>query len=65
MEITWSDFEKVEMRVGTIVEVRDFPNARVPAFQLKIDFGEAIGLKNHLHKSPPDIPGKIFLGSKS
>lgn len=45
MEINWSDFEKVEMRVGTIVEVKDFPKARVPAYQIKIDFGPGIGLK--------------------
>jgi len=42
--ITWSDFEKVEMRVGTIVDVNDFPEARKPAFKLTIDFGEAIGV---------------------
>ena len=45
MEISWSDFEKVEMRVGTIVEVKDFPKARIPAYQLKIDFGTEIGLR--------------------
>jgi len=38
--ITWNDFEKVEMRVGTIIEVNDFPKARKPAYKLKIDFGE-------------------------
>ena len=37
--ITWQDFEKVEMRVGTILEAADFPEARNPAYQLKIDFG--------------------------
>ena len=44
MAISWDDFEKVEMRTGTIVEVNDFPTARKPAYQLVIDFG-SIGLK--------------------
>ena len=43
--ITWNDFEKVEMRVGTILDAKDFPEARKPAYQLIIDFGEAIGIK--------------------
>ena len=43
--ITWADFEKVEMRVGTIEEVNDFPEARKPAFQLTIDFGAVIGIR--------------------
>jgi len=42
--ISWSDFEKVELRVGTILEVQDFPKARKPAYQLKIDFGSDIGI---------------------
>jgi tRNA-binding protein len=42
--LTWEDFEKVEMRVGTIVAVADFPKAKNPAYQLTIDFGE-IGTK--------------------
>ncbi len=37
--ISWNDFEKVEMRVGTIVDAQDFPEARNPSFQLRIDFG--------------------------
>lgn len=44
MEITWTDFEKVEMRVGTVIEVNDFPEARNPAYQVKIDFGEELGI---------------------
>ena len=43
--INWDDFKKVEMRVGTIVEVNDFPEAIKPAYQLKIDLGEKIGIK--------------------
>lgn len=44
-ELTWSEFEKVEMRVGTILEVNDFSEARKPAYQLTIDFGTAIGIR--------------------
>ncbi|WP_310992254.1 tRNA-binding protein [Aequorivita marina] len=41
--LSWTDFEKVEMRVGTIVDVNDFPEARNPSYQLLIDFGNEIG----------------------
>lgn len=43
--IAWSDFQKIEMRVGTIIEVMDFPQARNPSYILKVDFGETIGTK--------------------
>ncbi len=42
--ISWSDFEKIDLRVGTILEVHDFPEARKPAYQLYIDFGERLGV---------------------
>ena len=40
--LSWADFEKVEMRVGTVIEVNDFPEARNPSYQLLVDFGEEI-----------------------
>jgi tRNA-binding protein len=44
--ITYSDFERIDMRVGKIIEAMDFPEARKPAYKLKIDFGSEIGVKN-------------------
>jgi tRNA-binding protein len=41
--LSWSDFEKVEMRVGTILEANDFPEARNPSYQLLVDFGSELG----------------------
>ncbi len=43
--ITWQDYEKVEIRVGTIIAVEDFPQARKPAFQIRVDLGE-FGVKS-------------------
>ncbi|MDQ8006520.1 MAG: tRNA-binding protein [Pedobacter sp.] len=43
-EITWNDFEKVELRVGTIIEAFEYPEARKPAYKVKVDFGE-LGIK--------------------
>jgi tRNA-binding protein len=42
--ITWADFEKIDIRVGTIIAVQDFPKAKNPAYQLTIDFG-GLGIK--------------------
>jgi len=43
--INFDDFEKVDIRVGRVVEVEDFPEARKPSYKLRIDFGEKIGVK--------------------
>ena len=43
--ISFDDFMKVDIRIGTIVEVSEFPEARKPAYKLKIDFGDEIGVK--------------------
>jgi tRNA-binding protein len=52
MEITWTDFEKIDMRVGTVVEATIFEKAKKPAYKLRIDFG-ALGIK----KSSAQITG--------
>lgn len=44
--ISWSDFEKIDIRVGTVVQVNDFPEARNPSFKLHIDFGDLGILKS-------------------
>jgi tRNA-binding protein len=51
--ITYEDFEKVDIRLGKIMEVKDFPEAKKPAFKLKIDFGPEIGIK----RSSVQLPG--------
>ncbi|MGH2603441.1 MAG: tRNA-binding protein [Dehalococcoidia bacterium] len=63
--ITWDDFAKVDIRVGRIVQVEDFPQARKPAYKLRIDFGE-LGVKAssaQLTKrySTDDLRGRLVL----
>jgi len=43
--ISWEDFEKIDIRCGTVIDIKHFPNARKPAYQLTIDFGKE-GIKN-------------------
>ncbi|MEM7281620.1 MAG: tRNA-binding protein [Pseudomonadota bacterium] len=64
--LSWSDFEKVEMRSGTIVAADDFPEARRPAYKLKIDFGPSIGIKKSSaqiteHYAKSDLVGRQVL----
>jgi tRNA-binding protein len=45
MQITWDDFQKVDLRIGTIIEVTEFPKAHNPSYKMRIDFGDEIGIK--------------------
>jgi tRNA-binding protein len=60
--ITWDDFEKIDMRIGTIIEAEVFPKAKRPAYKLKVDFGE-LGVKQSsaqitAHYQPDELIGK-------
>ena len=63
MQITYADFTKVEVRVGTVVAAEPFPEARHPAYRLRVDFGPEIGVKKTsaqitAHYRPADLVGR-------
>ena len=64
-EITWEQFEAVDMRVGRVVGVEEFPEARVPAWKLEIDFGPEIGRKRSsaqiTHYAREDLEGRLVV----
>ncbi|WP_293301005.1 tRNA-binding protein [Pedobacter sp. UBA4863] len=65
-EINWNDFEKIELRVGTIIEAFEYPEARKPAYKVKVDFGE-LGIKMSSaqitkHYSLENLIGKQIIG---
>ena len=65
--ISWEEFEAVELRVGTVLRVEAFPEARKPAYKVWVDFGPEIGVKKSSaqitdHYRPEDLPGIQVLG---
>ena len=65
-QIDFDDFMKVDVRVGTIIEVEEYPEARKPAYKMKVDFGEDIGVRKTsaqitVHYVPDDLVGRQVL----
>ena len=65
-QITYDDFAKVDIRVGRIVQVDEFPQARKPAYKLRIDFGGELGVKHSSaqitkHYQPSDLKDRLVL----
>ncbi|MGH8369552.1 MAG: tRNA-binding protein [Gammaproteobacteria bacterium] len=65
--IEWSDFERVELRAGTVLEAEPFPEARKPAYRLRVDFGAEIGIRKSsvqitVHYKMDELVGRQVLG---
>lgn len=66
-QIEWNDFERVELRTGTIIGVEEFPEARKPAYKITADFGADIGIRKCSAQitdlySPDDLQGRHIIG---
>lgn len=66
-EISWADFEKVELRVGTVVAAEPFPEARKPAYKLTVDFGPEVGIRHSsvqitVHYRLDELKGRQVVG---
>jgi tRNA-binding protein len=65
-DLGWEEFMRVDMRVGRIVEVEDFPEARKPAWKVRVDFGEEIGVRRSSAQiknyASEDLVGRLVVG---